>query len=48
VAGASNDNSMCSNSVWEIQASATDQMSNANYVVDQGVALRVPSTATCP
>jgi len=39
---------MCSNSVWEIQASATDQMSNANYVVDQGVALRVPSTATCP
>lgn len=48
VAGASNNNSMCSNSVWEIQASATDQMSNANYVVDQGVALRVPSTATCP
>jgi Tfp pilus assembly protein PilX len=48
VAGASNDNSMCSNSVWEIQASATDQMSNANYFVDQGVALRVASTATCP
>ena len=48
VAGASNNNSMCSNSVWDVQASATDQVSNANYVVDQGVALRVPSTATCP
>jgi Tfp pilus assembly protein PilX len=48
VAGASNDNSMCSNSVWEIQASATDRMSNANYVVDQGVALRVPATSACP
>jgi Tfp pilus assembly protein PilX len=41
VAGASNNNSMCSNNVWEIQASATDQMSGANYVVDQGVMLRV-------
>jgi Tfp pilus assembly protein PilX len=48
VAGASNNASMCSNAVWEVQASATDQMSNANYVVDQGVALRVASTTICP
>lgn len=48
VVGASNNNSMCSNSVWDIQASATDAMSGANYVVDQGVAVRVPSTAACP
>ncbi len=48
IAGASNNNSMCSNSVWDIQASATDQMSGANYVVDQGVAVRVVSTAICP
>jgi Tfp pilus assembly protein PilX len=48
VTEAINNNSMCSNSVWVIQASATDQMSGANYVVDQGVALRVASTATCP
>ena len=48
IAGASNNNSMCSNSVWDIQASATDQMSGANYVVDQGVAMRVASTAICP
>jgi Tfp pilus assembly protein PilX len=48
VNGASNNNSMCSNSVWDVQASATDAMSGANYVVDQGVAVRVPSTALCP
>jgi Tfp pilus assembly protein PilX len=48
VAGATNNNSMCSNSVWDIQASATDQMSGANYVVDQGVAVRVPATSACP
>jgi Tfp pilus assembly protein PilX len=48
VTGASNNNSMCSSSVWDVRASATDQMSNANYVVDQGVAVRVASTAICP
>jgi Tfp pilus assembly protein PilX len=48
VVGASNNNSMCSNSVWDVQASATDAVSGANYVVDQGVAVRVPSTAACP
>ncbi len=48
VVGASNDNSMCSNSVWDIQASATDAMSGANYIVDQGVAVRVDSTTVCP
>ena len=48
VAGASNNNSMCANTVWEVQASATDQMSGANVVIDQGVAVRVPVTAACP
>lgn len=48
VAGASNSNSMCSNSVWDIQASANDQMSGTNYVVDEGVALRVSSSTACP
>jgi len=48
VAGGANNNSMCSNSVWDIKASATDQMSGANYVVDQGVAVRVASSAICP
>jgi Tfp pilus assembly protein PilX len=48
VTGAANNNSMCSNSVWDIQASATDQLTGANFVVDQGVAVRVPSTTICP
>ncbi len=48
VVGASNNNSMCSNSVWDVQASATDAMTGANSVVDQGVAVRVPSTDACP
>lgn len=48
ITGASNNNSMCSNSVWDVQASATDQMSGANYVIDQGVAVRVSSTTACP
>lgn len=48
VSGAANNNSMCSNSVWDIRASATDQLTGANYVVDQGVAVRVPSSTICP
>lgn len=48
VTGATNNNSMCSNSVWDIQASATDTVTGANYVVDEGVAVRVANTAVCP
>lgn len=48
IEGAPADNSLCSNSIWEIQASATDQMSNANYVVDQGVAVRGGTAPSCP
>jgi len=48
ISGASNNNSMCSNSVWEVQASATDAVSGANVVVDQGAAVRVGSSAICP
>lgn len=48
VIGASNNNSMCSNSVWDVQASATDTVSGANAVIDQGVGVRVPASAVCP
>lgn len=48
VTGAANNNSMCSNSVWDIQASATDTLTGANYVVDQGVGVRVAATTICP
>jgi Tfp pilus assembly protein PilX len=46
--GASNNNSQCSNSVWDVQATATDVVTNAQYVVDQGVAVKVPSADVCP
>lgn len=48
VVGATNGNSMCSNSVWDIQASATDTLTGAQSVIDQGVGVVVPSTAVCP
>lgn len=48
IAGASSPNSMCSNSVWDIQAVATDLSTNAASTINQGEAVRVPSTADCP
>jgi Tfp pilus assembly protein PilX len=48
VVGAANNNSLCSNSIWDTQATATDAITNTQYVVDQGVAVRVPSAAVCP
>ena len=49
IAGASNNDSMCSNIVWDVQASATDAVSGANSVVDQGAAVRALTTiAVCP
>jgi len=51
VAGASNANSACANTVWDTQATATDTVSNARYVVDEGSAVRaaaITSSAFCP
>jgi hypothetical protein len=48
VTGAANGNSMCSSSVWDVQASALDQVTSAQYVIDQGVAVRVPAATICP
>jgi Tfp pilus assembly protein PilX len=48
VVGAANGNSLCSNSVWDTQATATDVITSAQYVIDQGVAVRVPSADICP
>ncbi|MDB6043186.1 MAG: hypothetical protein JWM63_1737 [Gammaproteobacteria bacterium] len=44
VAGSANNNSMCSNSVWDARAS----VDNAKYVVNAGIAVRVPSSTVCP
>jgi Tfp pilus assembly protein PilX len=48
VVGTSNTNSMCANSVWNIQAVATDSTTNATTTITQGESVRVPITATCP
>ncbi|GCB06646.1 PilX N-terminal domain-containing pilus assembly protein [Ralstonia sp. SET104] len=48
VAGAANNNSMCANSLWNVQAVATDVITSARYVVNQGTAVRVPATSVCP
>src|SRR5882757_8848572 len=48
VAGVASNNSACSNSVWDTQATAIDAVTNAQYVIDQGVAVRVPAADLCP
>jgi PilX N-terminal len=48
VVGATNNNSLCSNSIWDTRATATDVVSSAQFVIDQGVSVRVPSASVCP
>jgi Tfp pilus assembly protein PilX len=48
VMGVASNNSACSNSVWDTQATAIDAVTGAQYVIDQGVAVRVPSADICP
>lgn len=48
VAGAASNNSMCSNSVWNIHAVATDTVTGATATVDEGAGVRVASWTTCP
>ena len=40
--------SLCSNALWDINAIATDVISNAQVSVNQGTAVRVVSTTVCP
>jgi Tfp pilus assembly protein PilX len=46
--GATNGNSLCAHSVWDVQASATDTLTGANAVIDEGVGVLVPATTVCP
>jgi Tfp pilus assembly protein PilX len=48
VVGTNSTNSMCANSVWNIQAVATDLSTNSTSTITQGEAVRVAITATCP
>jgi Tfp pilus assembly protein PilX len=50
-AGAASGNSLCSNSVWELRAAATDLVTEAKVEVVQGAAVRVSNDAvvtSCP
>lgn len=40
-------NSLCSNSKWDIGASATDPISGANVSIHQGISVRVAIGTTC-
>jgi len=48
VAGVSSNASLCAESLWNIQAVATDSIGNAQYAINQGTGVRVPATAICP
>lgn len=51
VAGASDGSSDCANSVWDVNAVATDMATNASVKVTQGVAVRVAKddiATNCP
>ena len=46
--GSSSNTSNCTDTVWDTQATATDSVTNAQYVVNEGVAVRLQNTPTCP
>lgn len=50
-AGSTSGNSLCANSTWEIDAQAVDSVTNTTVEVDQGVGVRIATTAMtqfCP
>ncbi|HEY0585696.1 MAG TPA: hypothetical protein VGD52_06155 [Pseudoduganella sp.] len=48
VEGGASNNSLCANTLWDVQAVATDTLGNAQATVNQGAAVRVPATTVCP
>lgn len=51
VAGATTGDSLCADSVWDVQAEAVDSLTNAKAVITEGLAVRVASdniAASCP
>ena len=51
IAGVSSGASLCSNTMWEVNAAASEPVSRAQAVVTQGVAMRVSTDAaatSCP
>ncbi|WP_432259166.1 hypothetical protein [Cupriavidus sp. TMH.W2] len=48
VEGGASNNSLCANTLWDVQAVATDTLGNAQATINQGAAVRVPATTVCP
>lgn len=51
VAGANTGNSLCADSLWEVNAEAQDNLTGAEYSVTQGIGVRVATddiATTCP
>lgn len=51
IVGSASGNSLCANSIWEVNAVATDAVTQASAAVTQGVAVRVSTdavAAVCP
>lgn len=48
VAGAANNNSLCADMTWDVQAAATDNISSTKYQINQGTSVRVAATTNCP
>jgi hypothetical protein len=46
--GADTGNSLCANTLWDVQATATDSVSNSQSTLHEGAAVRVPATTQCP
>lgn len=46
--GATSNNSLCTNILWDVAAIATDATTGAKLTANQGVALRVSSSQVCP
>lgn len=51
VAGANTGNSLCSDSLWEVTAVASDNLTQSQYTVTEGIGVRVSTddvAASCP
>jgi hypothetical protein len=46
--GANHDMSLCADTMWDIQVTATDTASNAHTVINEGAKVRVAAPANCP
>jgi Tfp pilus assembly protein PilX len=48
VAGAATNNSLCADTLWDVQAVASDNITKTKYQINQGANIRVAATTTCP